>query len=91
MAKVVVVMVGSGEMTTGAAFDFDMSAADVACTVTVMFAETVAGAVYVTAVAVLFVKVPQALPEQPVPDMVQVTPLPLGSLLTEAVKLKVCP
>jgi len=33
----------------------------------------------------------QALPEHPVPDAAQVTPLPLESLLTEAVKSKVCP
>jgi len=56
-----------------------------------MLAETDAGAVYVTAVGALLVKVPQALPEQPEPDIVQVTPLPLESLLTEAVKFKVCP
>jgi hypothetical protein len=84
-------MFGSSETTTGADCDFDVSAADVACTVTVMFAETDAGALYVTAVAVLLVKVPQALPEQPVPDTLQVTPLLLESLLTEAVKFKVCP
>ena len=91
MAKVVVLMAGSGETTIGADFAFDVSAADVACTVTDMFAETVAGALYVTAAAVTLVKVPHALPEQPVPDIVQVTPLPLESLLTDAVKFKVCP
>jgi hypothetical protein len=84
-------MVGMGDTTTAVDIDFDVSAADVACTVTAMFAETDAGALYVTAVAVLLLKVPQALPEQPVPDMVQLTPLPLESLLTEAVKSKVCP
>ena len=42
-------------------------------------------------VAVLFVKVPQAVPLHDVPDMLQVTPLPLVSLVTVAVKFKVCP
>jgi hypothetical protein len=45
----------------------------------------------VAEVAVLFVKVPQAVPLHDVPDMLQVTPLPLVSLVTVAVKFKVCP
>jgi hypothetical protein len=40
---------------------------------------------------VLFVKVPQAVPVHAVPESVQVTPLLLESLLTVAVKLRVCP
>ena len=42
-------------------------------------------------VAVLFVKVPQAVPLHVVPAMLQVTPLLLVSLATVAVKFKVCP
>jgi hypothetical protein len=72
-------------------FVFDLSAAEVAVIVTVMFPEPDVGALYVTPDAVLFVRLPQALPLQPVPDMVQVTPLLLESLLTVAVKTKVCP
>ena len=84
-------MVGSGETVTGADTDFDVSATDVAWTVTVMFAETDAGALYVTPDAVLLVKVPQALPLHDVPDMAQVTPLLLESLVTVAANFNVCP
>jgi hypothetical protein len=39
----------------------------------------------------LFEKVPQAVPLHDVPDMLQVTPPPLESFATWAVKFKVCP
>jgi hypothetical protein len=39
----------------------------------------------------MLVKVPQAAPVHAVPDIVQVTPLLLESLLTVALKFKVCP
>jgi hypothetical protein len=41
-------------------------------------------------VTVVFVKLPQALPEHPVPETLQVTPLPLESFATVAVKFTVC-
>jgi hypothetical protein len=44
LAKVVVEILGSSETTTAAAFDFVVSATEVACMVTVVFAATVAGA-----------------------------------------------
>ena len=42
-------------------------------------------------VVVLLLKVPQAGPLHEVPDMLHVTPLLLVSLVTVAVKFKVCP
>jgi hypothetical protein len=36
-------------------------------------------------------KVPQTAPVHPVPDMLQVTPAPLESFATLAVKFSVCP
>ena len=83
-------MLGAGVTITVEVTDFVVSA-EVAMTVTVIFAETVAGALKVAAVAVLFEKVPQAVPLHDVPDMLQVTPLPLVSLATVAVKFKLCP
>ena len=84
-------MLGAGVMITVEVTDFVVSLAEVAMTVTVIFAETLAGALKVAAVAVLFEKVPQAVPLHVVPDMLQDTPLPLLSLATVAVKLKLCP
>ena len=84
-------MLGAGAMITVEVTDFDVSLAEVAMTVTVIFAETVVGALKVAAVAVLFEKVPQAVPLHEVPDMPQVTPLLLVSLATVAVKFKLCP
>ena len=84
-------MLGAGAMITVEVTDFDVSLAEVAMTVTVIFAETVAGALKVAAFAVLFEKVPQAVPLHDAPDMLQVTPLPLVSLVTVAVKFKLCP
>jgi hypothetical protein len=45
----------------------------------------------VAEVVVLLVKVPQAVPLHDEPDMPQLTPLLVESLLTVAVKFKVCP
>ena len=42
-------------------------------------------------VVVLLLKVPHAVPLHEVPDMLQLTPLLLESLLTVAVKFRVCP
>ena len=84
-------MLGAGVTTTVEVTDFVVSLTEVAMTVTVIFAETLAGALKVAAVAVLFEKVPQAVPLHVVPDMLQDTPLPLLSLATVAVKLKLCP
>jgi hypothetical protein len=42
-------------------------------------------------VVVVFEKVPQAVPLHDVPDMLQLTPSPLESFATLAVKFKVCP
>ena len=42
-------------------------------------------------VVVLLLKVPQVVPLHDVPDMLQVTPLLLESLVTVAVRVKVCP
>jgi len=84
-------MLGAGVTTTVEVTDFVVSLAEVAMTVTVILAETVAGALKVAAVAVLFEKVPQAVPLHDVPDMLQDTPLPLVSLATVAVKFKLCP
>jgi len=42
-------------------------------------------------VVVLFEKVPQAVPLHDVPDMLQVTPAPLVSFVTWAVKFNACP
>jgi hypothetical protein len=44
LASVVVVMLGKGETTTAVDADFVVSAMEVACTVTVRFAETDVGA-----------------------------------------------
>ena len=84
-------MLGAGLTTTGVDFAFVESDAEVAVTVTFILDVTDAGALYVAAVAVVLLKVPQADPLQPVPDMLQLTPLLLESLVTVAVKATVCP
>ena len=66
-------------------------ATEVAVTVTVSAPLTVAGAVYVAAVVVLFDSVPQADPVQLVPAKVHVTPSALVSLVTVADKLTESP
>jgi hypothetical protein len=87
----VVVMLGAGLTTTAADIDLVVSAPEVATTVTVILEDTDAGALYVTAEVVLFVRVPQAVPVHVVPDTLQVTPLAPESLVTVAVRFKVCP
>jgi hypothetical protein len=77
--------------TTVAEADLVLSVAEVALTVTVKFAETEAGALYVTDVGVELVRVPQAEPVQPVPETLHVTPLLLESLATVAVNCCVAP
>lgn len=71
--------------------DLLLSATDVAVTLTVRFAATVAGAVYVAEPDVTFDSEPQAAPVQPVPVRLQVTPLPEESLMAVPVRLTVCP
>jgi len=69
--------------------DFVPSATEVAFNVTVAGAGTLPGAVYVTAepeALVVGETVPQAVPLQPAPVTVQVTPLPAVSPVTVAVK-----
>jgi hypothetical protein len=66
--------------------DFVVSATEVAVSETVEGLGTVAGAVYVTEVVVTLVRVPQAVPEQPVPERDQETPLLRVSFWRVAVK-----
>lgn len=84
-------MLGGGLTTTVHDIDLVVSAAEVAVTVTVRLAETDGGALNVAAPVVEFVKVPQAVPAQAVPDMLQVTPWLLESFATVAEKATVCP
>jgi hypothetical protein len=65
------------------------SAAEVACSEIFAGLGTVAGAVYVTEVAVALVSVPHVLAEHPAPETDQVTPLFCESFCTEAVKMAV--
>lgn len=81
----VVVIEGGGTTVSEAAENSPLSATDVATTWTERFAITGLGAVYVVEVGVWFESVPQAVPTHPLPDKVQVTPLPDVSLTTMAV------
>jgi hypothetical protein len=83
-------MLGGGLTTTNVEADLVESAMEVAVTDTLKPAETDDGALYVAVVAVMFVRLPQALPEHPVPETLQVTPLPLESFATVAVRFTVC-
>src|SRR4051812_15752143 len=78
-------------MVTATDMVFVVSPMAVAVTLTVMFAVTVAGALYIADVVVTLVKVPHAAPVQPLPVRVQVTPWLDLSLATAAVKLFCCP
>lgn len=89
--RVVVVIFGAGATITAAADDFEVSAREVACIDTVMFAETVLGALYVAPDVVLPVNVPQAAPVHDVPDILQLTPALPESFVTFALKLSVWP
>ncbi len=66
-------------------------ATEVAVTVTVSGPLTVAGAVYVAAVVVVFDSAPHADPVQPLPDKAHVTPAALVSLVTVADNLTESP
>jgi hypothetical protein len=68
-----------------------ISATEVAVTVMLRLAETDDEALYVAALVVVLVKVPQAAPVTPVPETLQVTPLALESFSTVAVNFTVCP
>jgi hypothetical protein len=90
-ARARVVICGAGATVTVDDFDWLVSATEVAVTVTVKGVESGVGALYVAAVVVTWVKVPQVLPMHPGPEALQVTPRLLESLATVAVKLTVCP
>jgi hypothetical protein len=66
---------GPAVMVMIAAADFVASVTEVAVMVTVAGDGTLAGAVKVADVAVTLASVPQAAPEQPLPEMDQTTPL----------------
>ena len=86
------VTTGGGSTVMVAADDLVPSATEVAVRVTVDDVGRAVGAVYVMAAPdALLVEesVPQALPVQPAPDKVQVTPLSWASPLT--VEVKLCP
>ena len=85
------VIIGAGATVTVAEADFVVSATEVAVTVMVRLAETEVGALYVAALAVTSVKLPQPAPVQLAPEALQVTPLLVESLATAAVKFKVWP
>jgi len=80
-----------GEITTTAELDWVASATEVAVIVILRAAETEGGAVYVAVLAVGLAKVPQTVPLTPAPEALQVTPLPLESFSTVAVKFTACP
>jgi hypothetical protein len=90
-ASVVVVTAGAGTTVMPTVADFVASVTDVAVSVTDRFALTGDGAVYVTPVVVTLPSVPQALPVQPVPATVHVTPAFVLSLETVAVNDFDCP
>ena len=82
-----------GRGTTVMVIDADLlvSVTEVAATLTVMLDKTEAGALYITAVVVTFVKVPHAAPVHPVPESAQVTPWDFESLETVTEKFFCCP
>jgi hypothetical protein len=80
-----------GEITTTAELDWVTSATEVAVIVILRVAETEDGALNVAALAVGLAKVPQSVPLTPAPEALQVTPLPLKSFSTVAVKFTACP
>jgi len=84
-------MLGGGETKTTAEPVTVVSATEVAVTVMLRLTETEEGALYVAALVVVLVKVPQAVPVTPVPEQLQVTPLALESFSTVAVNFTVCP
>ena len=84
-------MDGAGFTVTVADAETLLFATLVAVTLTLSSEETLGGALYVAAVLEAWVKLPQELPLQPVPVILQDTPFPLESLETLAVKFTVCP
>src|SRR5580698_8884143 len=80
-------MAGAGVTMTGAELAMAVSATAVAVTVTFKSAETAVGALNVTELVVVLLKVPTAPP----PEMLQITPLPLESFSTVALNLMLCP
>ena len=86
-----VVTLSAGVTITVEAADLVLSATEVAFTDTVRLDETRVGALYVVAVAVVFERIPQALPVHDVPETLQVTPLLLESFATVAVKFTFWP
>lgn len=96
LANVAVVTAGAGMTVTITEAVLLVSATEVAVSVADRAAVNGLGALYVTAVVVLFVSVPHAVPVQPVPEVaatatVQVTPWLPPSFDTDAVKVFVCP
>lgn len=86
-----VVMEGVGITVIVTDAVFVVSPAAVATIVTVIFAVTDAGALYIAADVVTLVNVPQALPVQLLPDMVQATPWAAVSLASVAEIPFCCP
>jgi hypothetical protein len=84
-------MCGAGLSTTVDADDFVLSATAVAVTVMLELLVTDGGALYLAAVLVTLVKVPQALPVHPAPEALHFTPALVVSWVTLAVKSTVCP
>jgi len=91
LERTVVLILGGGETLTPAEAVFEVSATEAAVTVMLRLAEDAPGALYVVAVAVVLVKVPQPVPAHPVPEALQVTPFALESFSTVAVKFTLCP
>ena len=79
-------MAGTAATVMDDEVDLVGSAAEVACSEIFAGLGTVAGAVYVTEVAVAFVSVPHVAPEHPAPETDQVTPWFCESFCMEAVK-----
>ena len=86
-----VLMCGAGFTTTVDADDLVLSATAVAVTVTFELLVTGAGALYLAAVVVTLVKVPQALPVHPAPEALHFTPALVVSWVRLAEKSTVCP
>jgi hypothetical protein len=87
----VVATPSTGVTTTVEDADLVLSATEVAFTDTVRLDETCVGALYVAVVAVVFERIPQALPVHDVPETLQVTPLLLESFATVAAKFAFWP
>jgi len=91
LVSAVAVTLGGGRTMTTAELVLVESAMEVAVTVMLRLPETEAGALYVAAVVVVPVKVPQVAPVTPVPEHLQAAPLSLESFPTVAVNFTACP